>query len=72
MSLSLTEQRIKEREEIIRLTKEYLKNGGKIHKVPIGAQAFNPLRNNQWVSRTLVPGGSNAGDILDNKGQKGS
>lgn len=65
MNLSLTEKRLIERKDIERLTKEFLERGGKINYIPVGAQAFNPLRNNQWVSKTLVPGGQSAGDILD-------
>lgn len=65
MNLSITEKKLIEREEILRLTEEFLSRGGKIKYIPHGVQAFNPLRNNQWVSKTLVPGGQSAGDILD-------
>jgi hypothetical protein len=45
--------REKLRAEIKAQTEAFLKKGGKIEKIPKGAQKFNPLRNNQWVSETM-------------------
>lgn len=49
-SLSMRE---KLRAEIKVQTEAFLKKGGTIEKIPKGAQKFNPLRNNQWVSENM-------------------
>lgn len=49
-SLSMRE---KLRAEIKVQTEAFLKKGGRIEQVPKGAQKFNPLRNNQWVSENM-------------------
>lgn len=49
-SLSMRE---KLRAEIEIQTEQFLKKGGKIQQIPKGAQKFNPLRNNQWVSENM-------------------
>lgn len=51
MNSSNTREKL--RAEIKAQTELYLKQGGKIQNIPIGAQKFNPLRNNQWVSENM-------------------
>ena len=48
--MNSSSMREKLRAEIKAQTELFLKQGGKIQNIPIGAQKFNPLRNNQWVS----------------------
>jgi hypothetical protein len=51
--MNSSSMREKLRAEIKAQTEQFLKQGGKIQNIPIGAQKFNPLRNNQWVSENM-------------------